>query len=189
MTQEKVILDANVLYSNFTRDLLLSLFAARLYEAKWTDQINDEWIGHLLQNRPNIAPERMQRTLELMNNIKPNPLVSDYKHLIDKMTLPDKDDRHVLAAAIACGAKKILTWNLKDFPERFLNEFGVVAENPDRFMSALLTENPQKVVEVFKSVRLRQKKPKILVADLFAMLKKNNLTLTATQLERFRDDL
>lgn len=30
----KVLLDANVLYGSLTRDLLLSLFAGKLYEAK-----------------------------------------------------------------------------------------------------------------------------------------------------------
>lgn len=189
MTQIKAVLDANVLYSNFTRDLLLSLFAARLYEAKWTGQINDEWVRHLLENRTNVDAANVKRTLELMNAIKPNPLVADYKHLIERLELPDKDDRHVLAAAIASNSKKILTWNLKDFPSRFLNEFGIDAESPDRFISALIAAYPQEVVKVFKGVRLRQKKPQIDVAGFFAMLERNKLTQTYAQLERYRAQL
>lgn len=183
----KVLLDANVLYSNFTRDLLLSLFAARLYEAKWTDEINDEWVRHLLANRTNVRPDSLQRTIELMNGIRPNPLVGDYKHIIEKLELPDKDDRHVLAAAIAGGCKKILTWNLKDFPERFLNEFGIAAENPDRFMAALVIDNPQAVVDVFRATRLRQKKPPIEIDGFFDMLQRNNLTKTCAELMRYHD--
>lgn len=34
MSGQKVVLDANVLYGEFLRDLLLSLFFAGLYEAK-----------------------------------------------------------------------------------------------------------------------------------------------------------
>lgn len=189
MTQEKILLDANVLYSNFIRDLLLSLFAARLYDAKWTDEINDEWVRHLLKNRTDIDPQRIKRTLELMNGLTPSPLVANYRHLIEQITLPDKDDRHVLAAAIACGAKKILTWNLRDFPARFLNEFGISSENPDRFISALIIAKPQKVVEVFRAARLRQKRPKMEVDHFFAALQQNKLSLTSAQLERFRADL
>lgn len=183
----KALLDANVLYSSFTRDLLLSLFAEKLYEAKWTDEINDEWVRHLLANRSEIKPDSLKRTIGLMNGIRPNPLVGDYKHLIEKLELPDKDDRHVLAAAIASGCKKILTWNLKDFPERFLNEFGIAAENPDRFLAALINDNPAPVVAVFRSVRLRQKKPPMEIAAFFQRLQKNNLTQTIAALARYHD--
>jgi predicted nucleic acid-binding protein len=186
---DRAVLDANVLYSNFTRDLLLSLFAARLYEAKWTDEINDEWVSHLLENRSGTDPSRLRRTVQLMNAIRPNPLVDNYKHLINSVELPDPDDRHVLAAAIACGARKILTWNLKDFPARFLSQFGIAADNPDRFIAALIHAAPERVVAVFKGVRLRQKKPKMEIAEFFDMLRRNRLNATGTALERFRDQL
>ena len=42
MNKDRALLDANVLYAYFLRDLLLSLFAAGCYEAKWTDRINAE---------------------------------------------------------------------------------------------------------------------------------------------------
>lgn len=57
MSNQKVVLDANVLYGSFLRDLLLSLFAAGLYEAKWTEQITQEWVRHLLANRSNITEQ------------------------------------------------------------------------------------------------------------------------------------
>ena len=111
----KALLDANILYSSFTRDLLLSLFAERLYEAKWTHEINDEWVGHLLENRIMVKPDALQRTVALMNGIRPNPLVDNYRHLIEKLELPDKDDRHVLAAAIAGGVPEKLNLEFKRF--------------------------------------------------------------------------
>lgn len=45
MANQKVVLDANVLYDGFLRDLLLSIFAAKMYEAKWTEKITAEWVA------------------------------------------------------------------------------------------------------------------------------------------------
>lgn len=189
MAVQRVLLDANVLYGNFTRDLLLSLFAAKMYEAKWTDQINDEWMRHLLENRPQTDPAKLERTRQLMNSIKPNPLVQGYEELIETLDLPDADDRHVLAAAIASRSQKILTWNLKDFPARFLNEFGIEAENPDRFIAALIEDDPEGVVAVFKSMREGYDRPRMNIDEFFEMLNRNNMMETYHAIQRYKDEL
>ena len=54
--------------------------------------------------------------------------------------LPDPDDRHVLAAAIAARAQRIVTFNGSDFPEETLARYGVRAQHPDDFASELLDE-------------------------------------------------
>jgi cysteine desulfurase/selenocysteine lyase len=41
------ILDANVLYSQLVRDLLLSLAACGLYHARWSADINAEWTSSI----------------------------------------------------------------------------------------------------------------------------------------------
>lgn len=41
MNKKVAVLDANVLYGSFMRDVLLSLFSAGMYEAKWTEQITN----------------------------------------------------------------------------------------------------------------------------------------------------
>jgi hypothetical protein len=43
-------------------------------------------------------------------------------------------DRHVLAAAVACGAQTIVTFNLKDFPPDALAPWSVEAQSPDEFL-------------------------------------------------------
>jgi predicted nucleic acid-binding protein len=111
--KQRAVLDANVLYSAFLRDVLMSLFAAKLYEAKWTQEITAEWVEHLLENSANkdksaVGRTQVARTVGLMQQIKPSALVKDYDHLIQQLELPDPDDRHVLAAAIASEANKIV---------------------------------------------------------------------------------
>lgn len=186
MTGPKVVLDANVLYGSLLRDLLLSLFVAGMYEAKWTERITQEWVGHLLTNLPDISPGKVQRTVNLMNKIPPHAMVSCYEQFIAQVDIPDKNDRHVVAAAIACGAQKILTWNLGDFPNKVLKIFGVIAESPDKFIADLIIEEPRAVVEIFRDVRQRFKAPPLSVDGFFARLEANRLSLTAKQLERYR---
>ena len=50
------------------------------------------------------------------------------------LELPDANDRHVLAAAIKCNARIIVTINLKDFPTESLNPYGIEAMHPDEFI-------------------------------------------------------
>jgi hypothetical protein len=49
------VLDANVLYPNLLRDLLLSLAEAGLFHARWTNKINNEWSRTLLQTVSKFA--------------------------------------------------------------------------------------------------------------------------------------
>jgi predicted nucleic acid-binding protein len=111
-----VVYDACVLYPAPLRDLLVQLATTRIFRAKWTDLIHDEWTRNLLVKRPDLNIERLTRLRVLMNESIPDSLVTDFEHLIPSLELPDPDDCHVLAAAITAEAKTIVTFNLKDFP-------------------------------------------------------------------------
>src|SRR5262249_39336786 len=50
------------------------------------------------------------------------------------LTLPDGDDRHVLAAAITARASVIVTFNVRDFPADVLQLHGIQATHPDEFI-------------------------------------------------------
>ena len=49
-----------------------------------------------------------------MNTAVRDCIVTGYLQLVDSLTLPDPDDRHVLAAAMHAGAGEIVTFNLSD---------------------------------------------------------------------------
>jgi predicted nucleic acid-binding protein len=108
-----VVYDAAVLYPAPLRDLLLRVARTGLVRAHWTEQILDECFRNILANRPDLSVALLARTRELMNQAIPDVIVTGYQSLIDGLTLPDPDDRHVLAAAIRAGAQVIVTWNLK----------------------------------------------------------------------------
>lgn len=176
-----VILDANVLYPNLLRDILLSLAAAGLYHARWTARINDEWTRNLAANMPEVVP-KIGLLLEQVNQAVPDCLIENYAFLIDKLVLPDPDDRHVLAAAIAGHADAIVTSNLKDFPTSALTQHGVEAQHPDDFVMNQLELRPFDALEVFKQVRAKRRNPTCTAAELIDMVEKSGLPQTAQHL-------
>jgi len=115
-----VIYDACVLYPAPLRDLLMHLALTGAYRARWSVQIHDEWTRNVLKNRSDLTKDQLDRTVVAMNRAVPDCLVNDYEPLMLGLDLPDEDDRHVLAAAIKCGASVIVTYNLKDFPAEIL---------------------------------------------------------------------
>ena len=129
------VLDACVLYPAPLRDLLLSLAAEGVYHARWTRCIQDEWIRKLSANRPDLHRQALDRTVALMNTAIRDSIIENFEQLIDTLALPDPDDRHVLAAAIAGQAATIVTFNIKDFP----TTCGVPAIHPDDFITKLYT--------------------------------------------------
>jgi hypothetical protein len=175
------ILDANVLYPNLLRDILLSLAVAGLYHARWTTHINDEWTRNLIANRPDIE-SKIGLLLEQVNAAVPDCLVEDYEYLIDSLALPDADDRHVLAAAIVGHADAIVTANLKDFPAKVMVKYGIEVQHPDDFVMNQLELRPFEALEVFKGVRAKRRKPECSAAELIDMVEKSGLPQTAQHL-------
>jgi len=187
MSQFTVVFDANVFYPAPLRDLLLRLAATRLFRARWTEQIHDEWTRNLLANRPELSPERLQRTVQLINAHHHDCLVDGYEHLIPCIGgLPDQDDRHVLAAAMKSGAELIVTFNLKDFPESALAEYGVQAIHPDDFILDVIDLNAAACIEAVREMRASLKNPPYSQEELLATLLKQQLPQTVNRLERYK---
>ena len=63
-----------------------------------------------------LSREKLERTRRLMDQHIPRALVEGYEPLIPTLSLPDPDDRHVLAAAVHAGAGAIITFNLPCLP-------------------------------------------------------------------------
>ncbi|MGO9880865.1 MAG: PIN domain-containing protein [Acidimicrobiales bacterium] len=122
--------DANVLHPASLRDLLIRLGQTGLFRPRRTEQILDETIESILRRRPDLDAGNLARTRALMCEAVVDCLVTGYEPLIDGLELPDPDDRHVLAAAIRCGAEVIVTLNLKDFPASVLEPFNIEAQTP-----------------------------------------------------------
>ncbi len=134
--------DANVFYGARLRSLILFLAQTKLFRARWSDRVHDEWIRNLLEKRPSLQRADLMRTRQLMDAAVLDALVTGYEPLINAMDLPDPDDRHVLAAAVVCKASCIVTFNILDFPEESLMPYGLHAVHPDDFLRDVESVDP-----------------------------------------------
>lgn len=167
--------DANVLHPAGLRDLLIRLAQTGLFRGRWTEQILDETVDSILRRRPDLDGSRLARTRELMCDAVPDCLVTGYEPLIDGLTLPDPDDRHVLAAAIRCSAQVIVTANLTDFPAEALEPFNIEPQSPDQFILDLVDLAPARVAAVVQQQAAALRNPTRTVEDLLNDLSDNGL--------------
>lgn len=177
-----VVYDACVLYPAPLRDLLMRLALSDRFRARWSDKIHDEWIRNLLKKKPDLDPRALEKTRQLMNDHVRDCLVGGFEHLIPAIELPDPNDRHVLAAAIHCGADTIVTFNLKDFPSQALERYNVEAQHPDDFIVNLFDLHPASVMRAITEQRASLKKPPKTVDEFLDILLQQGLTQTVSLL-------
>jgi hypothetical protein len=183
------IIDACILYSAPLRDLVVRLAQAGLLRALWTDDIHDEWIRSVLKTNTNVSRERLERTRALMDGALRDCLVTGYSDLVETLSLPDPDDRHVLAAAIRGGAGVILTFNLSDFPAAALAPHGLKALHPDEWLSELLDTTLDAFCEAARLQRQALRNPPRSVEELLETLHGAGRPRTVERLRRFADRL
>jgi len=169
-----VILDANVLYPFRTRDVLFSFAQSGLFRARFTDEILDEWTRNLIRNKPQLEDSVRQQEAAIRAAFD-ECIVTGYAPLIPGLTLPDEDDRHVLAAAIKCSAQIIVTENHKDFPPDTLEAYGVETLGADDFLANTYDLFPKSGVRVLKQVRQRYDNPPFTRSEFLMDLIKNGL--------------
>jgi len=148
----------------------------RLVEARWSDEIHDEWIRNLAADAPAIPVERLRTIRRLMNLALPEATVGGYEAIIPTLNLPDPGDRHVVAAAMAAGASRILTWNLRDFPVDEMKKCGLRPETPDTFLTNLYDTVPEPTMASLANARRNLDKSRPSASDFIAIL--NNLKLS-----------
>ncbi len=129
-----VVLDASVLVPMPLCDLLLRLAEEpAFYRPLWSEPILQE-VWNALDNLGYSKFQR-ERRLKFMRIHFPEAMVRVPAKLITAISsIPDQNDRHVVAAGISGKADAILTLNLRDFPQEYLSQHEVVAICPDEFL-------------------------------------------------------
>lgn len=176
-----VVLDANLLYPFQLRNLLVQFGVDGIIAPRWTARIHEEWIGNLLA--AGRAPlDRLRRTRDLMNCVLPDADIQGWEQHVDGLVLPDPDDRHVLAAALAAGAGTILTMNLRDFPASAMAARGVQAVHPDDFLCELHDADPELMRTCAKAAHANLSRSTPSFADYIDVLERQGLPALAQRL-------
>jgi len=179
--------DACVLYPAPLRDILMHLALTDLFRAKWSATIHEEWIRNVLDARPDLRRQQLERTRSLMDAYVRDCLVEGYESLIESIELPDPNDRHVLAAAIVSKADFIITFNQKDFPRIALQPYNIETRHPDTFISWLMDIAPGAVCVAAKRHRDSLKKPPKCVNEYLDTLGRQGLPETVARLREYAE--
>ena len=183
------VFDACILYPFRLRNIIIQAAVDRLVDGRWTNQIHDEWMRTLAADAPAIPFERLQSTRRLMNDALPDATVIGYEDRISTISLPDPDDRHVVAAAIAAGASVVPTWNLRDFPPAALKKFGLRRQTPDAFLADLYDRAPVLMVGSLGNARRNLNKSRVSVPEFLDILQNQKLGQLAKRVRKNLTDL
>jgi predicted nucleic acid-binding protein len=183
------LLDTCVLVPSRARDVLLEVASTGVYRPLWSSEILtelDRTLRVLLTKRgvsPDESDAYLGRLLRQMKATFPDALVRGWEPLVEATQLPDSNDRHVVAAALAGRADVIVTDNLADFPPASLAA-PLTRQSLDDFLLDSLGLYPGQVMSALNSVASRTGKygPAMTVGSIAAYLQAHGTPAFGEQL-------
>ncbi|MGH1355701.1 MAG: RSP_2648 family PIN domain-containing protein [Thalassovita sp.] len=148
----KVLLDTCVLYPTVMREVLLAVAHTGAFQPLWSERILEEWARAARKLGPTGEPQA-RAEIALLRVHWSKAVVTWPPSLENRLYLPDPDDVHVLAAAIAGSADVLLTMNAKDFPKHTLAEEGLSRQTPDELLYYCWLDAPERVAAAIEKVR------------------------------------
>lgn len=150
----KAVLDACVLYPTVLREILIGAAKVGLYTPLWSARILEEWVRAAARSGALIEAET-RAEIALLSAEFPKASVVTRAGLEARLHLPDPDDIHVLATAIAGSAEAIITLNRADFPRAELAAEGIERRDPDGFLWELWSLHPERMAAAVAKVHAR----------------------------------
>ncbi|MEO6300250.1 MAG: PIN domain-containing protein [Paracoccaceae bacterium] len=170
----KAVLDACVIFPTVLREILLGVAKVGLYEPLWSERILREWVLATSKLGP-VAQLQAEGETAVLKSQFPKAMLRDQPDIERRLLLPDPDDRHVLAVAIAGHADCIVTFNAKDFPRHALADEGIDRRDPDSLLWELWSGQPDKVAKVVTEVHATAERMAGQDLPLKALLKRAQL--------------
>ena len=130
----RACLDACVLVPTALRGILMRMAEAGAFEPIWSDRIFEEWRRADIKLNPDA---NIGVTQALLKDRWKTAMIAADLALEDSISLPDDNDRHVLATAVSGEAVVLVTANLRDFPQRAVARFHIGLRHPDAFLLEL----------------------------------------------------
>ena len=180
------VLDACVLHPAFLRASLLWFAVERLYRPIWSDRIFKEW-ERSLRRRFDDAAGMLRVQREAMEGAFPEALVHVPASLIEGLSGPDPDDRHVVGAAIVSKADAIVTTNLKDFPSEVCDPLRIEIVHPDDFLVNVIDLHQERAVAACRKHREVLRNPPFTAEAFAAKFETAGLIQTHRRLAKLTD--
>jgi predicted nucleic acid-binding protein len=140
----RLLIDACVLFPTVMRAMVLEAAAEGLFTPLWSERILEEWARAAARLGP--AGEAQARgEIALLRAAWPTASLPPAPGLEARLWLPDPNDLHVLAVAVAGQAAGILTLNAKDFPRNLLAEQELTREDPDSLLMGFWQAHPARI--------------------------------------------
>lgn len=117
----RALLDANVFFSIWTLDPILSFADEEYFEPLWSERIMDEVRGHLPEVWDHATPQAVDHYVRVLDSAFPDASVAGWRPLERTIQLDDEDDRHVVAAALLSARATEDDATAAPFPYTFLN--------------------------------------------------------------------
>ncbi|MGC8203511.1 RSP_2648 family PIN domain-containing protein [Aliiroseovarius sp. PTFE2010] len=170
----KLLLDTCVLYPTVMREVLLKTAQQGLFTPLWSARILEEWARAARKLGPTGEPQA-RAEIAVVRASFPKAEVPPHIGLENRLWLPDKDDIHVLAAAIGGNADAIVTLNAGDFPRNVLKEEGLERIDPDSLLIQLFAQDGSAVSTAAEQVRAQAEAMSGTPWDMRKLLKKARL--------------
>lgn len=143
------LLDANVIFSEWTRWLLVVLAQRHNATLYWTPHIENECYRNLVRLGRLHPDEAALERVALPARLNATLLAQQHEPYLADVKQVDEKDRHVAASALALKHQMqspvgLITWNLKDFPRKPLLKLGLVRLSPDELCIELIN-NPHEL--------------------------------------------
>ncbi len=169
-----VFVDANVWFQSLPRYLCINLHLQGLCFAWYSDLVMKECQRNLVKR--GLKPQEVASIISGIEQELPysQVLLAHQQTRIERVFLPDEDDRHVLYATVATRSAFLVTDNLKDFKPEYLKH------KRNRFLR--LPEN-------FRAIRLDEFLCEMLYQDLDAFIEALVQTLIPMELGTPREHL
>jgi predicted nucleic acid-binding protein len=151
------LLDTCVLVPSVKRDVLLEIAERTVYRPLWSSEILGELsraihtIRSVRGDAPQVTETYVRRLTMQMAVAFPDALVAGWERLVNTIDLPDPNDRHVVAAAVAGRADVIVTENRKHFPTEQLPS-PLFTQTTDTFLLDSFDLYPEPVMTAVRCV-------------------------------------
>jgi PIN domain len=177
-----VIYDANVLYPNTLRNLLIPI----AQQPHLVGQVHPRHPRRDVQGATEKPPRHHGRKsvppVQADEQRGPGLPGGNHQPLIAALDLPDPDDRHVLAAAIAVNAQVIVTRNRKDFPAKTLAQWNIRPKSQDDFVRDVIDLDSQAVWACVQQIVDSRTKRPVTVDDVLGELQRDGLVASTAAL-------